>query len=193
MNDDRLVCERHEVDYIKSEGYQNQNSHNSYSHQSHHDLDDSKKLLTELNNDVKNDLKDFKRCIRSMRTNYDKLYEKEPQPITDLEKLITKFSDSQRVTSMFFKTNVNAMIPKMNQNEKNFQTKFKNKERKMDEWEKSHNVSLEKTDRTNPLPLQAQAEQVNAVFTESGKSNDYPKIQKDPPPPIIVNNKVEKD
>ncbi|GJX24964.1 hypothetical protein Tco_0231260 [Tanacetum coccineum] len=146
MNDDTLVCEHHEANYIQSEGYQNRNSHNSYSHQSHHDLDDSEKSLTKLNNDVKNDLEDFKRCIRSMRTDYDKHYEKEPQPKTDLEKSVTKFSDSQRVTNM-----------------------------------------------TDPPPLQAQPEQVNAVFTGSGKSDDSPKIQKDPSPPIIVNNKIKKD
>nr|GEU54668.1 reverse transcriptase domain-containing protein [Tanacetum cinerariifolium] len=160
---------------------------------SHHDLDDCEKSLTELNNDVKNDLEDFKRCIHSMRTDYDKLYEKEPQPKTDLEKLITKFSDSQRVTNMFFKTSVNAMILKMKPNEKNFKTIFKNMERKLDGWEKSQNVSSEQTKITNPSPPQAQAEQVNVVFTESGKSDDSFKIQKDPPPPIIVNNKIKKD
>ncbi|GKE93387.1 hypothetical protein Tco_1574482 [Tanacetum coccineum] len=141
MNDDTMVCERHEANYIQSEDYQNRNSHNSYSYQSYHDLDDSEKSLTKLNNDVKNDLGDFKRCIRSMRTDYDKHYEKEPQPKTYLKKSVTKFSDSQRVTNMFVKNNVNDMILKMKQNEKNFQTKFKNMERKMDEWEKSHNVS----------------------------------------------------
>ncbi|GJS62683.1 hypothetical protein Tco_0657467 [Tanacetum coccineum] len=41
MNDDTPMCERHEANYIQSE---------------------------ELNNDVRNDLEDFKRCIRSMRT-----------------------------------------------------------------------------------------------------------------------------
>nr|GEU51153.1 hypothetical protein [Tanacetum cinerariifolium] len=101
MNDDMAVCKRHEANYVQSEGYQNQNSHNSYSHQSHHDLDDFEKSLTKLNNDVKNDLKDFKRC---MRTDYDKLYEKEPQPKIDLEKSITKFSDSQRVTNEWEKS-----------------------------------------------------------------------------------------
>ncbi|GJW68706.1 hypothetical protein Tco_0123130 [Tanacetum coccineum] len=71
-NDDTPMCERHEVNFIQSEGYLNRNSHDSYFHQSHHDLVDSEKSLTELNNDVKNDLEDFKSCIRSMRTVHDK-------------------------------------------------------------------------------------------------------------------------
>ncbi|GKD56317.1 hypothetical protein Tco_1289704 [Tanacetum coccineum] len=206
------MCERHEANYIQSEGYQNQNSHDSYSHQSYHDPNDSEKSLTELNNDVKNDLEDFKRHIRSMRTVHWKLFDRndgkptgdlpnkksktinqEPQSKTDLEKSITKFLDGQRVTNMFFKNNVNDMILKMKQNEKNFQTIFKNMERKIDEWEKYQKVSLEQTNRTDPPPPQAQTEQVNAVFTRSGKSDDPPKIQKDPPHPIIVNYKIEKD
>ncbi|GJV54666.1 hypothetical protein Tco_1455671, partial [Tanacetum coccineum] len=67
-------------------------------------------------------------------------------------------------------------------------------ERKIDECEKSHNVSSAQTDMTEPPPPpQAQTEHVNVVFTGSGKSDDSPKIQKDQPPPIIVNNKIEKD
>ncbi|GJS96407.1 hypothetical protein Tco_0803375 [Tanacetum coccineum] len=166
----------------------------------------------ELNNDVRNDLEDFKRRVHSMRTVHWKLYDKnnrkttgvlpnkesktvnqEPQSKTDLEKSITKFLDSQRVTSMFFKNNVNDMILKMKQNEKNFQTIFKNMERKIDEWSQSQTVSSEHTDRTDPPPPQAHTEHVNAVFTGSGKSDDSLKIQKDPPPPIIVDNKIEKD
>ncbi|GKC41715.1 hypothetical protein Tco_1059437 [Tanacetum coccineum] len=58
-NDDTPICERHEANYIRSEDCQNQDSHNSYLHQSHHDPNDSEKSLTELNNDVKNDLEDF--------------------------------------------------------------------------------------------------------------------------------------
>ncbi|GKE46020.1 hypothetical protein Tco_1473304 [Tanacetum coccineum] len=65
-------------------------------------------------------------------------------------------------------------------------------ERKIDESEKSQNVCSQ-TDRTDPPPPQAHTKQVNVVFTGSGKSDDSPKIQKDPPPPIIVNNKTEKD
>ncbi|GJW92112.1 hypothetical protein Tco_0169665 [Tanacetum coccineum] len=213
MNDDTPMCERHEANYIRSEDYQNQNSYDSFSHQSPHDPSDPEKSLKELNNDVKNDLEDFKRCIRSMRTVHDKLYDSDdrkttgvlpykksktvnqkPQSKTDLEKSITKFLDGQRVTNMFFKNNVNDMILKMKQNEKNFQTIFKNMERKIDEWEKSQNISLEQTGRTDPPPPpQAHTEHVNAVFTKSGKSDDSPKNQKDPPPPIIVNNKIEKD
>ncbi|GJY70125.1 hypothetical protein Tco_0473107 [Tanacetum coccineum] len=210
-NDDTSMCERHEVNYIQSEEYQNQNSHDSYSHQSYHD--DSEKSLTELNNDVKNDLEDFKRYIRSMRTVHDKLFNRddgkttgvlpnkkskpinqEPQSKTDFEKLMTKFLDDQRVTNMFFKNNINDMILKMKQNEKNFQTIFKNVERKIDEWEKSQNISSEQTNWTEPQPPpQAHTEQVNVVFTRSEKFDDSPKTQKDPPPPIIVDNKTKKD
>ncbi|GKD38935.1 reverse transcriptase domain-containing protein [Tanacetum coccineum] len=50
LNDDTLMCERHEANYIKSE---------------------------ELNNDMKNDLEDFKRRIRSMRTIHWKLFAKD--------------------------------------------------------------------------------------------------------------------
>ncbi|GJX39932.1 hypothetical protein Tco_0254922 [Tanacetum coccineum] len=60
----------------------------------------------------------------------------------------------------------------------------------MDEWSKSQNISLEQTDRTEPPPPpQAHTEQVNAVFTRNEKSDDSPKTQKDPPPPIIVKDK----
>ncbi|GJY48874.1 reverse transcriptase domain-containing protein [Tanacetum coccineum] len=213
LNDDTPMCERHEANYIQSEDYQNQDSHNSFSHQSHHDTNDYEKSLSELNNDVKNDLEDFKRRIRSMRTVHWKLFARddgkttcvlpnkesktvnqEPQSKTDFEKSITKFFDGQRVTNMFFKNNVNDMILKMKQNEKNFQTKIKNMEIKIDEWSKSQNISLEQTDWTEPQPPpQAQTEQLNAVFTGSGRSGDSPKTQKDPPPPIIVDNKTEKD
>ncbi|GJU55985.1 hypothetical protein Tco_1229699 [Tanacetum coccineum] len=156
MNDDTPMCERHESNYIQSEDYQNRNSYDLFSHQSLHDPNDSKKSLTELNNDVRNDLEDFKRRIRSMRTVHWKLYDsddrkttgvlpnkkskpvnQEPQFKTDFEKSITKFLDGQRVTNMFFKNNVNDMILMMKQNEKNFQTKNKNVERKIDEWSKS--------------------------------------------------------
>ncbi|GJV76323.1 hypothetical protein Tco_1507907 [Tanacetum coccineum] len=145
-NDDTPMYEHHEANYIQFEDYQNQNSHDSYSHQSHHDPNDSEKSLTELNNDVRNDLEDFKSCIRSMRTVHDKLFDRDDQSKNDLEKLITKFLDGQRVSNM-----------------------------------------------TDPPHPQAQIEQVNAVFTGSRKSDDSLRIQKDPPPPIIVNNKIKKD
>ncbi|GJY64707.1 putative ribonuclease H-like domain-containing protein [Tanacetum coccineum] len=45
-------------------------------------------------------------------------------------------------------------------------------ERKIDEWSKSQNVSSEQTNRTNPPPPQAHPEQVNVVFTGSGKFNN---------------------
>ncbi|GJR30178.1 hypothetical protein Tco_1106410 [Tanacetum coccineum] len=45
-NDDTPMCERHEANYIQSEGYQNQNSHNSFSPQSLHNPNDSEKSLT---------------------------------------------------------------------------------------------------------------------------------------------------
>ncbi|GJY27945.1 hypothetical protein Tco_0403712 [Tanacetum coccineum] len=212
MSDDTPMCERHEANYIQYEDYQNQDSHNSFSRQSHYDPNNSEKSLTELNNDVRNDLEDFKRCVHSMRTVHWKLFarddgkttgvlpnkvskpiDQEPQSKTDFEKLMTKFLDDQRVSNMFVKNNINDMILKMKQNEKNFQTKIKNMERKIDEWEKSQNLSLEQTNRTDPPPPQAHTEHMNVVFTESGKSDDHPKIQKDPPPSIIVNNKIKKD
>ncbi|GJS00299.1 hypothetical protein Tco_0316807 [Tanacetum coccineum] len=58
--DDTPMCERHEANYIQSEDFQNQDSHNSFSRQSHYDPNDSEKSLTKLNNDVRNDLEDFK-------------------------------------------------------------------------------------------------------------------------------------
>ncbi|GJS24254.1 zinc finger, CCHC-type containing protein [Tanacetum coccineum] len=64
MNDDMPMCERHEANYIQSKGNKDRNSHDSFSHQSLHDPNDSEKSLTELNNNVRNDLEDFKRCIR---------------------------------------------------------------------------------------------------------------------------------
>ncbi|GJS23838.1 hypothetical protein Tco_0452470 [Tanacetum coccineum] len=67
-NDDTPMNERQEANCIQSEGYQNQNSQDSFSHQSYHDPNDSEKSLTKLNNDVRNDLEDFKRRIRSMIT-----------------------------------------------------------------------------------------------------------------------------
>ncbi|GJX26556.1 hypothetical protein Tco_0232852 [Tanacetum coccineum] len=169
LNDDTPMCERHEANYIQSE-------------------------------------EDFKRRIRSMRTVYWKLYDRddgkttgvlpnkesktinqEPQAKTDFEKSITKFLDGQRVTNMFFKNNVNDMILKMKQNEKNFQTKIKNMERKIDEWSKSQNVSSEQTDRTEPQPPpQAHTDQVNVIFIGSEKSVDPLKTQKDSPSPIII-------
>ncbi|GJT72479.1 hypothetical protein Tco_1031765 [Tanacetum coccineum] len=209
LNNDTLMCERHEANYIQSEGYHNQNSYDSYSYQTHHNPNDSKKSLTELNNDVRNDLEDFKRRIHNIRTVHWKLFDRddgettgvlpkkkskpvnqEPQPQTDFERLMTKFLDDQRVSSMFFKNNVNDMILKMKQNEKNFQTKIKNMERKIDEWSKSQNISLEQTDRTEPPPPpQAYTEQANVVFTGNEKSDDSPKTQKDLPPPTIVKDK----
>ncbi|GKB65103.1 hypothetical protein Tco_0921289 [Tanacetum coccineum] len=52
-NVDTPMCERHEANYIQLEGYQNQDSYNSFSRQSHYDLNNSEKSLTELNNDVR--------------------------------------------------------------------------------------------------------------------------------------------
>ncbi|GJW45366.1 reverse transcriptase domain-containing protein [Tanacetum coccineum] len=212
LNDDTPMCERYEVNSIQSEGYLNLNSQDSYSHQTHHNPNDSEKSLIELNNDVRNDLEDFKRRIRSMRTVHWKLYDsddckttgvlpnkkskpinQEPQSKTDFEKLMTKFLDGQRVTNIFFKNHVNDMILKMKKNEWNFQTKIKNMERKIDEWSKSQNVSSKQTDGTDPPPPQAHTEHVNVVFTGSGKSDYSLKNLKDPPPSIIVNNKIKKD
>ncbi|GJZ12343.1 hypothetical protein Tco_0547573 [Tanacetum coccineum] len=152
LNDDTPMCERHEANYIQSEGNKNRNSQDSYSYQSHYDPNDSEKSLTELNNDVRNDLEDFKRRIRSMRTVYWKLFaiddgkttgvlpkkkskpiNQEPQSKTDFKKLMTKFLDDQRVSNMSVKKNVNDMIVMMKQNKNNFQTKIKDMERKIDE------------------------------------------------------------
>ncbi|GJU11288.1 hypothetical protein Tco_1133684 [Tanacetum coccineum] len=97
MNDDTPMCERHEANYIQSEGYENQNSYDSFSHQSLHDPNDSEKSLKELNNDVRNDLEDFKRCVRSMRTVHWKLYDSEDRKTTGV--LLNKESktiDNQR-------------------------------------------------------------------------------------------------
>ncbi|GJV25315.1 hypothetical protein Tco_1378010 [Tanacetum coccineum] len=213
LNDDTPMCERHEANDIQSEGYQNRNSHDSYSHQSYYDPNDYEKSLTELNKDVRNDLEDFKRCVHSMRTVRWKLFarddgkitgvlpnkvskpiDQEPQSKTDFEKLMTKFLDDQRVSNMFVKNNINDMILKMKQNERDFQTIFKNMEIKIDEWEKSQNLSLEQTNWTEPQPPpQTHTEHVNVVFTGSEKSDYSLKILKDPPSPIIVNNKIGKD
>ncbi|GJZ54222.1 reverse transcriptase domain-containing protein [Tanacetum coccineum] len=82
LNDDTPMCKRHEANYIQSEDYQNQDSHNSFSRQSHYDPNDSGKSLTKLNNDVRNDLEDFKRRIRNMRTVHWKLYDNDDRKTT---------------------------------------------------------------------------------------------------------------
>ncbi|GJU39316.1 hypothetical protein Tco_1192273 [Tanacetum coccineum] len=74
LNDDTPMYEHHEENYIQSEGNKDRNSHDRHSHQSHHDRNDPEKSLTELKNDVKNDLEYFKRCIHSMRTVHWKLF-----------------------------------------------------------------------------------------------------------------------
>ncbi|GKC56484.1 reverse transcriptase domain-containing protein, partial [Tanacetum coccineum] len=79
MNDDTPMYECHEANYIRSKDYQNQNSYDSFSYQSLHD---PKKSLTEINNDVRNDLEDFKRRIRSMRTVHWKLYDSDDRKTT---------------------------------------------------------------------------------------------------------------
>nr|GEU45382.1 zinc finger, CCHC-type [Tanacetum cinerariifolium] len=61
-NDYTPMCERQEVNFIQFGVYQNQNSNDSYFHQSHHGPNDSEKSLTGLNNDLRNDLEHFKRC-----------------------------------------------------------------------------------------------------------------------------------
>ncbi|GJY47913.1 hypothetical protein Tco_0437869, partial [Tanacetum coccineum] len=55
----------------------------------------------ELNNDVRNDLEDFKSCIRSLRTAHDKLFDRDDQSKTDLmvkEFQIYEWSKSQNVS-----------------------------------------------------------------------------------------------
>nr|GEY57970.1 DNA helicase [Tanacetum cinerariifolium] len=71
------------------------------------------------------------------------------------------------------------MITKMKQNKNNFQTILKNMERKIDEWSKSQNVSLEQTDRTDPPPPQAHNEHVNVVFTGSENSHIEGNVQQE--------------
>nr|GEY07208.1 hypothetical protein [Tanacetum cinerariifolium] len=66
-------------------------------------------------------------------------------------------------------------------------------ERKIDEWEKSKNVSLEQTDMTDPPPPKAHIEHVNAALTESGKSDDPLNTKKDSLLSIVVNNKIKID
>ncbi|GJR06797.1 hypothetical protein Tco_0529781 [Tanacetum coccineum] len=77
LNDGTPMYECHEANYIQSEGNKDQNSRDSHSCQSHYDPIDSEKSLTELNNDVKNDLEDFKRHIHSMRTVHWKLFNRD--------------------------------------------------------------------------------------------------------------------
>nr|GEW12503.1 hypothetical protein [Tanacetum cinerariifolium] len=138
--------------------------------------------------------KDDRKTTGVLPNKKSKPINQEPQSKTDLEKSITKFLDGQRVSNVYVKNNVNDMIIKMKQNKKNFQTKIKNMERKIDEWEKSKKVALEQTVRTEPSPPpQAHTEHVNAVFTRSGKSDDPPNTQKDPSLSILVKNKTEKD
>ncbi|GKA60507.1 hypothetical protein Tco_0759914 [Tanacetum coccineum] len=45
-NNDTSMCKGHEANYIRSKDYQNQDSHNSFSRQSHHDPNDPEKKLT---------------------------------------------------------------------------------------------------------------------------------------------------
>ncbi|GKD28893.1 hypothetical protein Tco_1239671, partial [Tanacetum coccineum] len=100
LNDDTSMCERHEANYIQSEGNKDQNSHDSFSHQSLHDPNDSEKSLTELKNDVRNDLEDFKRHewskyqnVSSEQTNWT-----EPQPpsIAHTEQVNAVFTGSEK-------------------------------------------------------------------------------------------------
>ncbi|GJV63716.1 reverse transcriptase domain-containing protein [Tanacetum coccineum] len=166
----------------------------SYSPQSLHNPNDSEKSLTELNNDLKNDLEDFKRYIRSMRTVHDKHFTTDdgkttgvlPQSKTDFEKSITKLLDRQRVTNMFFKNNVNDMILKIKQIENNFQTKIKNMQENRC-GRSPQNILFRTTKKDMPSILSLTPSTVNVVFTRSGKSADSSKIQT--LPPIIVEDK----
>ncbi|GJW64589.1 RNA-directed DNA polymerase, eukaryota, reverse transcriptase zinc-binding domain protein [Tanacetum coccineum] len=73
LNDDTPMCERHEVNSIQSEDYQNQNSHDSFSHQSLHDPNDSEKSLT-VNGTGGDRLGDFKMRVRSRNKEYGSLF-----------------------------------------------------------------------------------------------------------------------
>ncbi|GKG24451.1 hypothetical protein Tco_0395079, partial [Tanacetum coccineum] len=75
-------CVSHEANFIRSEDHQNRISHDSYSPQSLHDSNDSEKSLSELSNNVRNDLEDFKRCVHSMRTVHWKLYDSDDRKTT---------------------------------------------------------------------------------------------------------------
>lgn len=89
---------------------------------------------------MRNDLEDFKRCMRSISTCYDKLYTPDDHKTTkvspnkrfesDFEKAMTNFLDSQIISNMFVKNTINDMILKIKQYEKNFQSIFKSIERK---------------------------------------------------------------
>ncbi|GJV33848.1 reverse transcriptase domain-containing protein [Tanacetum coccineum] len=122
-------------------------------HKNYNNREDNHASKNHMNDDTPmcerhEDFKHFKSFIRSMRTVHDKLFDRDDQSKTDLEKSITKFLDCQRVTNM-----------------------------KIYEWEKSQNVSSEQTDSTKPPPPPpARTEQVNVVFTKSGKSDDPPSI-----------------
>ncbi|GJT82408.1 reverse transcriptase domain-containing protein [Tanacetum coccineum] len=48
MNDDTPMCEFHEANYIQTGGYQNRDSHDSYSHQSHYEESHSENRWREL-------------------------------------------------------------------------------------------------------------------------------------------------
>ncbi|GJY77620.1 hypothetical protein Tco_0483421 [Tanacetum coccineum] len=65
-------------------------------------------------------------------------------------------------------------------------------ERKMDEWEKSQNISSEQTVYLGNMEGNGLEEYGNGKGW-GGKSDDSLKNQKVPPPPIIVNNKSKKD
>ena len=52
MNEDTPMCERHEVNYIQSEGYPNRKSHDSYSHQPHHDPNDYEKIAHKVKKNI---------------------------------------------------------------------------------------------------------------------------------------------
>ncbi|GJR11244.1 hypothetical protein Tco_0793896 [Tanacetum coccineum] len=186
MNNDTPMCERHEANYIQSEGYHNRNSHDLFSRKSYHDPNEYEKSLTELNNDVKNDLEDFKRRIRSMRTVHWKLFARDDGKTTSvLPNKESKTINQEPQSKTGFEKSINFLgglsTSKI----------LRVLNIKMDEWEKSQNISSEQTGRTDPPP-QAQTEHVNVVFTRSGKSDDSLKNQKVPPPPIIVNNKSKK-
>nr|GEU37649.1 hypothetical protein [Tanacetum cinerariifolium] len=105
QNDDTLMCERHEVNYIQSGDYHNRNSHDLYSHQSHHDPNDSERSLTKLNNDVRNDLEDFKRwdfaaalAVLITKASQSRQHSKSEPCITrsSTNELFTPFKESER-------------------------------------------------------------------------------------------------
>ncbi|GJR06243.1 hypothetical protein Tco_0529227 [Tanacetum coccineum] len=75
--DSQIISLNEELQKIRNKYNELRKENELYSHQSLHDPNDFEKSLTKLNNDVRNDLKNFKRCIRSKRTVHWKVYDRD--------------------------------------------------------------------------------------------------------------------